>query len=161
MPYSRVNRIITTNIDTPFNYYSYMNYVNANKNVGDNQGDNQGNNQKITDENVQKNQWSNTEIFGPVVWKLLHNTAINYPLCPSDYVKNQMKNFILSLTVLIPCEKCRGHTAKYIEKHRDKLDEIVSSRDNLFAFFVDFHNQVNKRYNKPIISVNEAIKLYT
>ena len=26
-------------------------------------------------------------------------------------------------------------------------------REKLFAFFVDFHNIVNKRYNKPIVSV--------
>ena len=110
---------------------------------------------------MQKSPWTNPKVFGPVLWKLLHNTSMNYPICATEYVKNHMKNFIMSLPVITPCELCKGHASKYIEKYADQLDTICSGRDNLFAFFVDFHNQVNKRYDKPVITVEEAYKLYS
>ena len=61
---------------------------------------------------------------------------------------------------MLPCEVCQGHANNHIQKHKANLDTITNGRENLFKFFVDFHNIVNKRYNKPIISVKDAYKLY-
>ena len=71
-----------------------------------------------------------------------------------------MKNFILGIPVMLPCEKCREHSNQFIESNYDNLDNIVSSRDNLFKFFVDFHNNANKETNKPEMSYEDAKKLY-
>ena len=71
-----------------------------------------------------------------------------------------MKGFILGLPYMIPCEKCQFHANNHIMKVKHKLNEICSGRDNLFSFFVDFHNIVNQRYNKPIVSLNDAYKIY-
>ncbi len=101
------------------------------------------------------------EIFGPPLWFVYHNAAYNYPINPSPLFKERMKYAIISLPVFVTCLECREHATAYIEKHRDTLDEICSSRDNVFKFFVDFHNQVNKRYNKPILSYTEAYNLYS
>jgi hypothetical protein len=40
------------------------------------------------------------------------------------------------------------------------MDDIVSGRENLFKFFWEFHNYVNKRYNKPQITLEEAKSMY-
>jgi hypothetical protein len=101
------------------------------------------------------------EVWGPSFWFTLHNGSINYPLVANDLCKQRMKQFIIGMEVMIPCEKCSDHATSYIEKNWNHLDEIVSTRDNLFKFFVDFHNEVNKRYNKPLMSYDEAYKLYS
>jgi hypothetical protein len=72
-----------------------------------------------------------------------------------------MKNIILGIPVLLPCENCKEHSTAYIESRLNELDDIVSTRDKLFNFFVDFHNYVNKRYGKKIFTYEEARKLYT
>ena len=72
-----------------------------------------------------------------------------------------MKGVIIGIPTLLPCQNCSEHATAYIEKHYDQLDNICSSKENLFKFFVDFHNNVNERYNKPIMSYEDAYKLYT
>lgn len=99
-------------------------------------------------------------IFGPPLWFSLHNAAAHYPDNPSPITKDRMKHIILGIPVLTPCSNCSEHASAYIESHYDDLDKICSGRDPLFKFFVDFHNYVNKRYNKPIMSYEDAYKLY-
>jgi Cdc6-like AAA superfamily ATPase len=43
--------------------------------------------------------------------------------------------------------------------HNAKLDK-VKTRDDLKQFFLEFHNVVNKKLNKPIFSRDECDKLY-
>lgn len=97
-------------------------------------------------------------VWGPAVWFTLHNGAAHYPNKPSDAAKHHMKGFIKGLPYMIPCEECAHHAWNHIQN--TNLDNVVSSRDKLFAYFVDFHNFVNKRYNKPIFTVEQAEKIY-
>lgn len=101
------------------------------------------------------------EVWGPSFWFILHNGSVRYPEKASPLWKERMRNFITSIPVMIPCEKCADHATAYIEANWHNLDNIVSGRKNLFNFFVDMHNMVNKRYGKPIMSYEEAYRLYT
>lgn len=100
-------------------------------------------------------------VFGPPLWFALHTTAAHYPENPSPAVQAKMKGLILGLPLMVPCAECFEHCTSYIEKAKDKLDEIVSNRQHLFKFFVDFHNAVNRRKHKPEMSLEDAWKLYT
>jgi hypothetical protein len=104
---------------------------------------------------------SSPDVFGPPLWFTLHNGASKYPHKPGNLVKERMKYFILGIPVMIPCAKCREDATAYIEKFKDSLDDICSSRMKLFEFFFTFHNVVNKKLNKPIMSYEDAIKLYS
>ena len=104
---------------------------------------------------------SSPNIFGPAYWFTLHVGALNYPLRPSPIVIDKMKNFINAIPIMVPCVNCKEHATAYIEKNYDKLDSICSSRDSLFKFFVDFHNEVNIQTNKPVMSYEDAYKLYS
>ncbi len=104
---------------------------------------------------------SSPEIFGPPVWFTYHNMAIHYPDEPTETQKNMMKGVIRGIPIMLPCKSCFMHASEYINSHISNLDLIVSNRNNLFKFFVDFHNMVNERKHKPIISYEEAIRLYT
>jgi hypothetical protein len=99
-------------------------------------------------------------VWGPSFWFTLHNSASGYPVNPTSYVIERMKGVILAIPILLRCEVCKEHATTYIEKYVDKLDEICGSRDSLFKFFVDFHNAVNIRHDKPVLSYDEAYKLY-
>ena len=98
------------------------------------------------------------DIFGPSFWFTLHNGAVVYPKNPNELHRTGMKQLLFNLPLLVPCINCKEHFHAFL---RDaNLDDAVSSRDKLFKFFVDIHNYVNKRYSKPIISIEDAKILY-
>ena len=102
----------------------------------------------------------NPLIWGPSFWFTLHNGSLRYALKPSPILKERMKQFVLNIPIMIPCEKCADHAQFYIESHYDKIDEIVSSKSNLFEFFWKFHNEVNSRLNKQQITLQKAYDIY-
>jgi hypothetical protein len=104
---------------------------------------------------------ANPKIWGPAFWFTLHVSAAHYPQNPSQIVRDRMKDRILAIPYEIPCATCRPHAISYIELNREKLEVIVSSRDNLGKFYVDFHNHVNRRYGKPEWTYEKAFKYYS
>ena len=100
----------------------------------------------------------NISIQGPIMWKFLHISSLNYPENPTEEYKNGWKSFINSMPYLIVCKNCSKHASEYISK--SNLDNIVNSRDNLFNFFVEFHNFVNSRTKKVLISLEQAKEMY-
>ena len=104
---------------------------------------------------------SDPRVWGPAFWFTLHNGAVNYPIKASPICAERMKGFILGMPVMIPCEKCQDHATSHIEANYYRLNEIVSGREQLFNFFVSFHNYVNERYDKPKMSNEDAYALYT
>ena len=119
-----------------------------------------GEHTEITYETTDHYNISSPQVFGPPLWFSLHNASAHYPINPSPITSERMKNIILGIPVLLPCKNCSEHATAYIEKNFDKLNDICSTRDNLFKFFIDFHNYVNIRYNKPVISYENAYKMY-
>ena len=100
------------------------------------------------------------EVFGPHLWFCLHNAAVYYPLNASPAHAERMRNVIVGLPVLIPCETCKEHATKYIEEKKHMLMEICKTRETLFNFFVDFHNYVNIRLEKKVWTYDEAKAMY-
>jgi hypothetical protein len=103
---------------------------------------------------------NNPLLWGPPFWYTLHNGAYHYPEHAGPLHIERMKNFILAIPIMVPCTTCKEHATAFIDKHRPKLDNICAGKDTLFKFFVDFHNQVNKRYGKPELSYEEAYNIY-
>jgi len=103
---------------------------------------------------------SDPKVWGPSLWFFLHVSSAYYPLDPSPIVRERMKNRILALPYEIPCEKCRTHALAFIEGNRDNLNDIVSTREKLFNFYVDFHNKVNERYGKDTWTYKKAFDYY-
>jgi hypothetical protein len=104
---------------------------------------------------------SDPKVWGPSFWFSLHVSAAHYPENPSQIVRDRMKQRILAIPYEVPCPTCRPHAISFIESYRDKLDQVVSSRHALGKFYVDFHNKVNKRYNKPEWTYEQAYKVYS
>ena len=122
-------------------------------------------NQKRINLRWEQNTYNNTSdphIWGPAMWFTFHLGSIKYPQHPSKHVRDGMKGYTKGIPYILPCQECSEHASEYIycDKVKDCLDDIVSSRDKLFKFFVDFHNEVNKRTGKKIISYNDAYNMY-
>jgi hypothetical protein len=120
-------------------------------------------NDSLLDIKYETTEYANTTsppVVGPPLWFVLHNAAAHYVTNPAPITRERMKNVILGIPVLLPCQNCREHATAYIEKNYDNLNDICSSRDKLFKFFVDFHNYVNQKYNKKIFTYEEAYKMY-
>jgi hypothetical protein len=108
--------------------------------------------------NVMTGSTTNPDIFGPALWFTLHNSAVVYPRKPTEYIRSGMKNILINLPLIIPCVNCKEHFYDFV--HRADLDKAVSSRENLFSFWVDVHNYVNRRYRRPEMSLVDAKRLY-
>ena len=110
--------------------------------------------------NFNKKNIKDPKIWGPIYWFNLHNSSNYYPINPSKKLKNITKNRILSIPHELPCNKCKIHAIEYINSRMCELDTIVDSKDNLFKFYVDFHNKVNIRTGKNPISYEEARNIW-
>jgi len=104
---------------------------------------------------------ANPVVWGPAFWFSLHNGALRYPNRAAPVWKERMKHFILGIPVMVPCEKCSEHATSYLEYSYEKIDEVVNGRRELFEFFWEFHNVVNKSLGKPEISLDDAYRMYS
>lgn len=108
-----------------------------------------------------KKSWTkDPKRWGPHLWQYMHYAAANYPEKPTHKDVDEMVAWLNALPVTIPCPSCEKHYRAHIEKNRTKLYDICSSKQSLFNFLVDIHNKVNKLNNKPIMSYDEAWKIY-
>ena len=113
---------------------------------------------------VQQHKASNAitpSVWGKSLWFSFHHGALYYPKNPSAEVQHNMLNFIKAIPLMIPCEFCRKHSSVYIESKKTLLPLAVSSSEELFKFFWEFHNFVNKETNKRMFTLEETIDLYT
>lgn len=94
--------------------------------------------------------------WGPVYWKFLHLLAVTYPDKPSYKDKVGMSQFLTYFPNLIPCETCRNHTVTFFRSNSQQINQALESKQELFYFFWMFHNSVNTRIGKPVISFQEA-----
>lgn len=83
--------------------------------------------------------------IGPIYWKLIHMTAKYKPTNLVKLMKHVEKTF--------PCSTCREHIGAYLKEN--------PITEDTFKWSVQFHNNVNKRLGKPIISLSRAEKIHT
>lgn len=94
------------------------------------------------------------------LWHYLHTFPKYYAINASPLTQERTLRYLESLAVTLPCVTCYDHYMNFLERNREKVRLAVTGRDKLFAFFVDLHNDVNRRTNKPIMSLAQARKLY-
>ena len=97
-----------------------------------------------------KNAW------GPRAWDWLHTIACIYPVIPTSpdvrIASQRIWNFINHL----PCAECRSHAVNYVRQTPPTLESTYA----LQSWVWSFHNYVNYRLGKPIVSYDEYQRLY-
>jgi len=89
------------------------------------------------------------EKLGSGCWWLLHTHAFEKSPFFPDLVKSTAKVFFCP-------EKCKPHFLSYL-----KNNPVPSNSNNWFDWTVDFHNDVNRRIGKPIVSRTQAYEMYS
>lgn len=98
------------------------------------------------------------ELWGKHGWFFLHYTSLGYPKKPSLEDKKYYRQFIESLPHILPCESCRNHFHQNLKYYN--MSDVLSSRKNIFEFFVDMHNKVNKKNKKRLYTYQEVYKYF-
>ena len=101
-------------------------------------------------------------IWGPYLWRFFH--AIGYRLANIPDAKERCDKtktiwaYTNNLIQLIPCPECRVHAlSEYI--HTKYKDPDNDNCDWYQIWAHTFHNKVNARLHKPIISVEKSVEL--
>jgi len=97
-----------------------------------------------------KNQW------GPIGWAWLHTQAINYPQNPTKFEQIAMFTRFWSFIQTLPCIECRIHATNYTRIYPPDFSGSIGFQ--IWAW--RFHNMVNYRLDKPLMSVNEYRRMY-
>lgn len=94
--------------------------------------------------------------WGPRHWHRLHMTAIHYPIQPTEKERETTFKTFWSFIQQLPCPECRQHTIAYLRNH--PLNLTNSQQFQTWAW--QFHNAVNKRLSKPIMTADEYNSTY-
>jgi len=97
-------------------------------------------------------------VWGPNLWFIIHTFALNYPNNPSYEDKRVMEEFFNNLKSSIPCHKCKIHYRQRLQQN--PIINYLDTRQSLFKYTVDLHNQVNKSLGKKIYSYDEAVEIF-
>ena len=95
------------------------------------------------------------EIWGPIMWKILHNLTINVQDQKDNWAKTQNRKAVKSLLETMPCLRCRNHSLKMLSSV-----PMSPTKEQLQKFVIDLHNDVNKQNDKQIFSYEEVVELY-
>ena len=49
-----------------------------------------------------------TKIWGPPLWESFHAITFGYPMEPDEEIKNNYKQWLISLGDVLPCSYCRN-----------------------------------------------------
>lgn len=113
----------------------------------------------VEDEMLYHKDITNPKYVGPGVWNVIHTVAIHANTAALQ------KNAIITITFIcdnFPCETCRGHAQEYIKKNplENSLMKNQKEELSLFLWTWTFHNAVNYRIGKHIMSKDVALQLY-
>jgi hypothetical protein len=88
-----------------------------------------------------------TSVWGPAAWHLLHTISFNYPINPTEENKREYKEFIESLTNVLPCKYCRMNLENNLKAHPIKPCHM-KNRDAFSRYIYNLHEIVNKMLGK-------------
>jgi len=100
--------------------------------------------EKYSEKNPINGVKNDTAVWGPILWKVLHDRAAGYAM-DVDAETRWLKVF----QSWIPCGECKSHFRRLLSE----MPPDLSSRKNYAQWAVDVHNKVNESLGKPIFSV--------
>lgn len=95
-----------------------------------------------------------------VSWDSIHKMARD---AKTDSKKAEFEKYMNSLIYSFPCPKCRPHIKQYLLSHPIKSCRNTTENGlniGLSKWSWEFHNSVNKRLTKPVITWEEYLRRY-
>tara|TARA_Y100000389_G_scaffold38998_1_gene33386 strand:- start:3440 stop:4132 length:693 start_codon:yes stop_codon:yes gene_type:complete len=90
------------------------------------------------------------DVWGPSLWHFLHIMSFNYKVNPTEEDKKNHKDFIYSLTNILPCKYCRENLKKNL-KQLPLTQSDLKNRDSFSRWVYNLHELINKMLNKKSI----------
>lgn len=108
---------------------------------------------------------TNPKYIGPGIWSIMHRRARRLRTHEQQV---QFIDFVKDICYGFPCKVCKGHCSDYIKAHPlEEFIDVYMEIDGklvllgLFVWTWRFHNSVNGRLSKPLMSWDTAYNLYT
>lgn len=113
--------------------------------------------------NSQRNESfpSNPEKVGTGVWFVLHLKSRHAN--DDSTIQSFLNDFELVIQNF-PCLKCRKHMMEYVRDHNPTsyINYTYNGQKlGMFRYIWEFHNEVNRRVGKPMISWEDALKMFS
>lgn len=97
-------------------------------------------------------------IWGPPLWKALHTAAQNKQLKSRQGL---WTNMMKALRTGIPCPDCSAHFNSWMNSHPMRASLIPNAGADHGKWFLDLHNDVNRRTGKPVWTLAQVAAAYT
>jgi hypothetical protein len=99
------------------------------------------------------------KIWGPHYWFFLHTISMSYPLHPNAVTKKKYYDFVQNIPLFIPVESIAGEFSKLLDQY--PVQPYLDNKESFIRWMWFIHNKINKKLEKPEISLNEFyIKYY-
>jgi len=85
--------------------------------------------------------------WGPHYWRTIFSMGASYPENPDSNFIRIVKNYMLSLQILLPCQSCRVSYIEYGTQIDTDLENNnnYSSKDNFVEFIYKIRNKINEK----------------
>lgn len=99
------------------------------------------------------------EELGPGTWHVLHTMTIFAKTVREQEAAADVINKVLRT---YPCEVCREHAIQYLDSHPidNAVGLLYGEIPAVFTWTWEFHNVVNQRTGKPVMSIDAAVEKY-
>lgn len=94
--------------------------------------------------------------WGNATWYMFHTLAFKLKDENSTEIRELLKH-ISNVCYNLPCPDCRQHAKNTLSRSNLKL---IKTKQDLINFLLQFHNLVNRRLKKPVLTLDEHNKLY-
>lgn len=101
----------------------------------------------------------NPAVWGPHAWFFIESVVIALPDTVTVELQNELKHFFISISFLLPCEKCRHHFSEYI-KTTDIMNTDFSTKKKVLIWVNNIHNEVRKRNKNKTVGLENTIQYY-
>jgi len=98
-----------------------------------------------------------TKEWGPPTWYLFHTLAEKIIDEQFDKLKMKMFDIIKLICSNLPCPDCSGHATSILNNVNPNT---IRSKEHFKEFLLWFHNEVNKKTQKPQFTLEELNAKY-
>jgi len=98
------------------------------------------------------------KIWGPHYWFFLHTIAMSYPVHPNAVTKKKYYDFVQNIPLFIPVESMAGEFSKLLDQY--PVQPYLDNKESFIRWMWFIHNKINKKLEKPEISLNEFYVKY-
>ena len=101
-------------------------------------------------------KFSDPAIVGPGCWFKIHMDALH---ADTNSAKLNFIKFMTQMSEKFKCVDCRQHFKNYLVEHPPS--DYFMKEQGMFIWAWEFHNAVNVRLHKPIITYEEALEYFS